>query len=948
MSLYRSIPCPGFAAAIRPASSRLPSLAVRGVLVTTLLVGAVSPSRGDEAAKLGRPKPPSDADTIRFFESEIRPLLAEHCYSCHGESTQEAGLRLDRRAAILRGTDYGPVISTEAPRDSLLLRSVRHESEMPMPEGEEKLSGKQIDALERWVEIGMPWPDEPEPDDAPDDDPSNHWALQKLTPPPIPAIRAPIDSEWARNEIDLFVADRLADESMTPSPAADRGVLIRRLHYTLTGLPPTYEQVERFRQDPDPLAYERLVDELLGDVAFGERWARHWLDVARYADTKGYLAGGVERKYPFSFTYRDWVTEAFNDDMPYDDFLRYQIAGDQLVESEGHDRRHLAALGFLTLGRRFLNREPDIIDDRIDVVTRGTMGFTVSCARCHDHKFDPIPTQDYYSLYGVFASSTEPEEWPLIGDPKPSPEYDAFLKELAKRENAVEEFLQQRVDAARSADGIAEYLRAAHAAWDGGRDAVNAEASERKLHDKLLTEWIEFLRSARSPENPNHDLFAPWHRLRVPRDRDGDDGVAEAGDDAAAGELTSLRQKLDEANPDSIEAVATLYGEFLHESVVKNEPNAGGLAKRIGLGSGSPLDLNTERMRPRLFRGDRNRLRTLDNKIIELNGAHPGAPPRAMALVDKPRPIDVKVFIRGNPGRRGDLAPRRFLAALSDDPENRELFRTGSGRRDLVEAIVDPDNPLTARVIVNRVWMHHFGQPLVETPSDFGVTTPRPRHHALLDHLASELIAGGWSLKSLHRKIVTSATYRQRSDLRPEYADTDPENTLWYRANRRRLDFESLRDGILATSGNLDDATVGGRPVKITEAPTPPRRTLYAFIDRQNLPGVFRTFDFANPDLHSPRRHETAVPQQALFMMNSPMVIAQARRLVASTGFAQASSTADKVRWLYRQLLARDPTSNELDRATTFFDGVSENVDAPPWDQYALVLYASNEFAFVD
>ena len=925
-------------------------------------------SRAEDPAGKGLPKPPSDADTIRFFESEIRPLLAEHCYSCHGESTQEAGLRLDRRAAILRGTDYGPVISTESPRDSLLLRSVRHESEMPMPEGEEKLSDEQIAAIERWVEIGMPWPDEPEPDDPPDDDPSNHWALQELTPPPIPAIRAPIDSDWPRNEIDLFVADRLAAESMTPSPAADRGVLIRRLHYTLTGLPPTFEQVERFRQDADPLAYERLVDGLLGDVAFGERWARHWLDVARYADTKGYLAGGVERKYPFSFTYRDWVTEAFNDDMPYDDFLRYQIAGDQLVESEGHDRRHLAALGFLTLGRRFLNREPDIIDDRIDVVTRGTMGLTVSCARCHDHKFDPIPTEDYYSLYGVFASSTEPEGWPLIGDPKPGPEYDAFLKQLANRENAVEEFLQQRVDAALSADGIAEYMRAAHAAWDGGRDAVNAEASERKLHDQLLVEWIEFLKSARSPDNPNHELFARWHRLRERLAGNDASSKGLATGELATGELAGLRERWNKASPESIDAVATLYGEFLHASVVDSGTDSGELAKptgelakptgelakptgelakRIGLGSGSPLDLNTERMRPRLFRGDRNRLRTLDNKIIELNGSHPGAPPRAMALVDKPRPIDVKVFIRGNPGRRGDVAPRRFLAALSDDPQNRELFHTGSGRRDLVEAIVDPDNPLTARVIVNRVWMHHFGEPLVETPSDFGVTTPRPRHHALLDHLASELIAGGWSLKALHRKIVTSATYRQRGDLRPEYADTDPENTLWYRANRRRLDFESLRDGILATSGNLDDATVGGRPVTITDSPTPPRRTLYAFIDRQNLPGVFRTFDFANPDLHSPRRHETAVPQQALFMMNSPMVIAQARRLVNSSGFAQAGSTTEKVRWLYRRVLARDPTANEIDRATTFFDGRSENAP-PPWDQYALVLIASNEFAFVD
>ena len=902
----------------------------------------------------------SDPEATRFFEAEIRPLLAEHCYQCHGSTTQEAGLRLDSRAGVLRGTDYGSIVTVGDAKASVLILSVRHESDAPMPEGEPKLENRQIAALERWVELGLPWPQEPEPQDLADArDPSTHWAFQKVSSPAVPVVGSKIEPDWAKNPIDQFIADQLATAEMTPSPEPDRGVLIRRLHFTLTGLPPTYEQVQRFINDPDPLAYERLVDRLMGSTQFGERWARHWLDVARYADTKGYLAGGVERKYPFSFTYRDWVAQAFNNDMPYDDFLRYQIAADQLVESEGHDRQHLAALGFLTLGRRFLNREPDIIDDRIDVVTRGTMGLTVSCARCHDHKFDPIPTQDYYSLYGVFASSAEPDELPLIGDPVPGPHFDAFLQELQSRQQAVESFLQERVDAALSADGIAEYLRAAHAAWDGGQDAVNAEASKRKLHDALVVAWVDLLQAAVRPDDPNHRLLDPWHRLRKAAQEPGgweteikrfSQLVQEIQTEDTV-ELTELHHRLEQASPAAHDDLATVYAVFFHERVVQAETSGGSVASRLGRGSGSPLDLDTARMRRLLFRGDRDQLRQLDNKIVQLNGTHPGAPPRAMALVDKPQPQDVKVFIRGNPGRQGEVAPRRFLAVLSDDPDQREGFRHGSGRRDLAEAIVDSHNPLTARVIVNRVWMHHFGRPLVDTPSDFGVMAPEPRHRQLLDYLASQLVANDWSLKALHREILLSATYRQGSDLRPEYDDTDPDNRLWYRQNRRRLDFESLRDGILAVTGHLDTATVGGRPVSITDTPAPPRRTLYAFIDRQNLPGIFRTFDFANPDLHSPQRHETSVPQQALFMMNSPVLIEQADRLVNAESFLEQAPAAEKIQWLYRRLFARDAELSEVRHGSDFLNAADRSADLDTdlaWDQYVLVLFASNEFAFVD
>ncbi len=711
--------------------------------------------------------PTFSPDQLHTFESKVRPLLAENCYSCHGPQKQNNGLRLDSRPALLRGSDYGPVVEAGKPAASKLIKAINHaEGVEAMPKKANKLPPEAIATLTEWVQQGMPWPEETAPAAAREDW-RKHWAFQPVVPPPTPVVQAQ-DRVW--QPLDAFVLAELEKRQLTLSPKVDRATRIRRAYLDLLGLPPTYEQVQAFVNDAEPNAWGRLVDSLLASPHFGERWARRWMDIARYADTKGYVFQ-EERRYANAYTYRDWLISAFNNDLPYDRFLILQLAADKAVDWQ-KSPQDLAAMGFLTLGRRFLNSEPDIIDDRLDVVFRGTQGLTVSCARCHDHKFDPIPTADYYSLYGVFASSMEPAELPLLGQPDNSPEYRAYLAALTEKENAVATF--------------------------------------RRLH----------------PPEP---------RKRLPY--------------------------LNLLNP---------YQETLP-----------------------------------FTRRHKNELRRLVREVEKFKASNPAAPPRAMVLVDKPQAVEPVIFLRGNQGRRGPQVPRRFLKALAPT-EERPPFTQGSGRLEMAQAIASPQNPLTARVWVNRVWTWLLGTPLVDTPSDFGVRTAPPLQPALLDHLAAQFIAEGWSTKKLIRSILLSSTWQQSSLTNPDALAKDPENRLFWRQNRRRLDFEALRDSLLAVSGNLD-RTSGGRGQEMVTAAGPARRTLYGLVDRQNLPGLFRTFDFASPDTTAPKRFETTVPQQALYLMNSPFVLAQAAQLAASH-----PPTPETIRHLYRTILSRNPDPDEI------------------------------------
>ncbi|MGL4554189.1 MAG: DUF1549 and DUF1553 domain-containing protein, partial [Gemmataceae bacterium] len=690
---------------------------------------------------------------------------------------------------------------------SLLLRAVRCDGELKMPPKEkDRLTPAQVAAVEVWIKAGAVWPEAKTAVaalSAVAEARKTHWSYQPIGRPTPPA--------GAAHPVDAFLSAKLKEKGLTSAPEADRRTLVRRLSFDLVGLPPQPEDVDAFVADRRPDAYERLVDRLLASPGYGERWGRHWLDVARYADTRGYVFTD-ERRFPYSYTYRDYVIRALNDDLPYDRFVTEQLAADRLPL--GPDKRPLAAMGFLTLGRRFLNNTHDIIDDRIDVVTRGLLGLTVSCARCHDHKFDAIPARDYYSLYGVFASSVEPGDLPLIEDAADSPERKAFEAELAKRQAAVDAYVasQRPVLVERYRSKAGEYLTAT---GERGRGS--------DLNRAMLERWRAWLAGARKAKT-HPDLLAAL------------DG------------------------PEAAERVQELI-------------KPGALAN-----PGEPLDLpaNVEAF---FDRAQRDRFRAMRKRVDGFKATAPGAPARAMVLVDAPAPTDPRVFLRGNPGNPGVAVPRQFLEVVAGDA--RKPFAGGSGRLELAQAIASPDNPLTARVIANRVWMLHFGHGLVRTPGDFGSRGEPPTHPGLLDWLARDLMDGGWSLKRLHRVIVTSAGYRQRSDSEAGLKD-DPENRLLWRFNRRRLEFEPLRDALLAVSGTLE-ARMGGPPVEITASPFPPRRSVYAFIERQNLPGVFRTFDLASPDATTPQRHATTVPQQALFLMNSPFAQHAARRLAART-----------------------------------------------------------------
>jgi mono/diheme cytochrome c family protein len=742
------------------------------------------------AAPLWAATPP---EQLEFFEKQVRPVLVEQCYKCHGPEKQKGELRLDSREAILKGADTGPVVVLGDPAKSSLIKSIRHEGESKMPEKAPKMPEAQISALSEWVKMGLPWPaTDPKAAGGIAAFAKTHWAFQPIRPPAIPAVKDA--AHWAQSDLDRFVLAKLEPKNLPPSPAADRYTLLRRATFAITGLPPTAKEAEDFQKDPAPLrdALGKVVDRLLASPRYGERWGRHWLDVARYADHRGYLAGNDSREYPFAWTYRDWVIRSLNEDLPYDKFLVKQLAAD--VPGSGGSPDDLAALGFLTLGRRFLNDQTLIIDDRMDVTIRGTMGLTIGCARCHDHKFDPISAKDYYALYGVFASCDEekdPGKLPQLPGGKTSAEYD---KLRAQKQDDIRAF------EVRSAKDISTEILV------GTGFAIHLPA----------------------------EAVAPLGRNR------------------------QLTRK---------------YGDARKELEAK-------LAK------------------------------------VELN---PGAAPRAHVLTDKPKPITPRVFIRGNPGRPGEEVPRRFLSLFGGEARP---FTQGSGRLELAQAITAKENPLTARVIVNRVWMHHFGLGLVRTPGDFGAKSDTPANPELLDYLAAKFVAEGWSLKKLHREILLSGTWMQTSDFRADGEKIDPDNRLLWRQTRQRLNWEALHDSLLAAAGELD-GTMFGRPVQIFQSPFPKRRAIYGYIDRQNLPGTLRTFDFASPDLMNPQRMTTSVPQQALYMMNSPFVLAQASALTDGPEFASTSMEEAQVQLLYQNVFARRATPGEVAAALNFVQRAS-------------------------
>jgi hypothetical protein len=702
---------------------------------------------------------------LDFFENKIRPILADNCYKCHShEATKlKGGLSVEFRDALLTGGETGPAVVPGDPEKSLLIKAVRYgDPDLQMPPKDKKLSDGQITDLVTWVKMGAPYT---KPlaivSKTYGKSDRDHWSFQPIKKYPVPEVEAH-DKAWVSTPVDAFIAAKLEENHMKPAPMADKRTLIRRATFDLIGIAPTLKETQDFLDDKSPDAFAKVVDRLLASPHYGERWGRYWLDTARYSDTKGDIQQNKEdARYPYAWTYRDYVIRAFNQDKPFNTFVLEQIAADKI--NLGTNRADLAAMGFLTVGARFNGNQNDVINDRIDVVTKGVLGLTVTCARCHDHKFDPIPTQDYYSLRGIFASCAEPKEEPLLGKLNMTPQYEEF---------------------------------------------------------------------------------------------------------------------------------ATKYNEMNANLALYNHVRGKQKTKEI--------------------KQKENQLR---REITTLELTDPGSPPRAMVLLDTMKPADSPVFLRGEAENRGPIAPRRFLEILSGP--NRPIYRDGSGRLQLAEALISPSNPLTARVIVNRIWLHHFGEGIVTTPDDFGNQSAPPSHPELLDYLASRFMQDGWSIKKMHRLIMLSSVYQESSENNPRYAEQDPNNRLLWRANIRRLEFEAVRDSLLAIGGKLND-TMGGPPVNLGATPYSTRRTVYGYIDRRNLPEVFNQFDFANPDITTGKRYETIVPQQALFMMNSPLVVEQARNLVNRPDFRNTTGEEQRIKLLYDIIYQREPTPVEVSLGEDF------------------------------
>ncbi|MEX2381664.1 MAG: DUF1553 domain-containing protein [Opitutales bacterium] len=910
-----------------------------GILAVILVFALPSPTlAGDE----------EDPAKIEFFETHIRPVLANNCYKCHSHQNgkSEGGLQLDYRDLLLKGGNSGPALIPNDPENSLIIQAVHPDHEelnMPPEDEGERLTSEQIDNLAAWIAMGAPDPRTPEEGVTFEattiwDRAGTHWSFQPVTKPEVPSVS---DESWGRTPIDAFVLAKLEENEKVPATDADRLTLLRRATFDLIGLPPTPQETATFMEDADEESLERLVDRLLDSFRYGERWGRHWLDVARYADTKGYVFE-EERRYQYAYTYRDYVIRAFNEDIPYNEFLKHQLAADLL--DLGEDKSPLAAMGFITLGRRFLNNKHDIIDDRIDVVTRGLMGLTVSCARCHDHKSDPIPTADYYSFYGVFDSSHEPDEKPLLGMEEENQAQVEYQEEKERRQSALQHFRATKEEEylARLREESGKYLFATFLAQAAQEDDdLERLAREKEVDRRVLQRWLDYLKEQEKEEH--NAVFAPWFTFAtLPEGTFAEEAQAllnkwRNDEGAPATTINPLvLEALAGKPPISMEAVAERYGGLFREVDNGEDERGSDLAKaaaevrKVLYAEDAPARLSGNELRRLFDIPTGQELRRLQREIDQLDATHPGAPPRAMALYDNAEPTDARIFRRGNPQMQGDTVPRQFLEIL--EGEDRKPFTEGSGRLEMARAIASPDNPLTARVMANRVWMHHFGHGLVRTPSDFGLEGEAPTHPELLDYLAAYFIESGWSIKALHRLIMRSSVYRQNSIGDPRYLVADPENTLLWKMNRRRLDFEAMRDSLLAVSGALD-LTKGGHAVEIAKEPFTPRRTVYGFIDRQNLPSLFRTFDFASPDASLPMRFTTTVPQQALFLMNNPFIIQQARNLIGRPEVDARETPEERVEELYKFVYQRDPSSEELALALDFLQNQPPSEPPAPDEQ---------------
>lgn len=889
-------------------------------------------------------------EQLNFFETRVRPLLTEKCLECHSneKGKVKGGLSLDSREEILKGGENGEVFNKDAISKSLLLKAVNWDGDLQMPE-KKKLTTEQIGILTQWFEMGIPDPREVGDKTLKNTKKKDYWSFQPVVKPKIPFVKM---ESWCYNNIDRFILSKLEEKEIIPAVTAHKETLIRRAYFDLIGLPPTPKQTAEFVVDESSNAFEKVIDKLLADPGYGERWGRHWLDTARYSDTTGELNNRVkDYRYSYAWSYRDWVINSLNNDMPYDQFLKNQLAADKLPDNS---IANLAALGFLTVGQRFNNMD-DEINDRIDVVGRGMLGLTLSCARCHDHKFDPITAADYYALRGIFLSCIEPSEGPIIsGDPN-SPKYKEFTTKIKEYEQksyqAYYTIVREHGDKIRkNAEAMAEFtMVSGKNPTVEQREKASAIASKNKLKEREITD--NFGRRFK----PNDSLLGPFAKMH--NDKSTIEQVLIDKKQKYSPLVLDFLKK-QQTTPTSDIEIAKLIGSFFAEletltasvfaqimnsetkleDLTFNKDQADAIVFPFELNLIS--DLSIEKLKqiaakfPMQQQGELTN-KTFINQINELKLTFKGGPVRAMVIEDKPKPVNSPLFVRGNAPKAGEeikMVPRKFIEVLNTDNIS-EFSKNESGRLELAEAIANKNNPLTARVMVNRVWMYHFGEGLVRTPDDLGNQSGAPSHPELLDFLSNWFMEDygtkkpGWSLKALHKAIMLSKTYQQSSNTfsktqLDQYSKIDPSNSLLWHANVRRLDFESYRDSLLSMGKVLQRDVIGGPSFSVLEEPFIFRRTTYAYIDRANMPDVMMQFDMSNPTEPNTKRTSTIVPQQALFLMNSPLVASIVQNISHRSEMIDAvkleKNTDKGIVTAFRIVLQRTPTLSERKSALDF------------------------------
>lgn len=946
-------------------------------------------------------------EVIQFFEKRIRPLLAEHCYECHSAISKsvKGGLLLDSRQAVLDGGDSGDVIVAGRPEQSLLMRAVLYEDldlQMP-PKG--KLSATQIGHLNTWIKMGAPDPRDVSTKPASRaldlEAARQHWAFQPLADTTPPTVK---NSGWVQTEVDRFILASLEEKGLEPAPPVDKRTLLRRVTFDLTALPPRPEDVAAFVADTSPDAFGKVVDRLLASTAYGEKWGRHWLDVVRYADTSGKDENAA---FGNAYRYRDYTITAFNTDKPYDRFLHEQIAGDLMeAESEAQRYEQIIGAGFLQLGPKAIAEQDkpkmlmDIVDEQIEVVGQALMGMTVACARCHDHKFDPIPTRDYYALAGIFRSTRTIKEMSFVSWWLDTPLADAASVAKFKELNKPIEEKGKEIDAAIAAAGkslvaawrqdLPRYLVMAtwlseSVAGDDSQD-VNHVAAREALSPLVLGRCVEALQTSRRPGAKGSDVFALWHGLTsltsdqfgrlaanriaqaLHRHRDTDVGllVAEWFEGFKPASLAEVARRYDEM----FAHIDALWEEALRNKVpnvaVTALSDVGPDALRRLLYGPSGLFALPQNARRHYLPESLALLEELEKERDELQTEAPTPLPAAISVEDGDI-ADLKIHVRGNHLNLGESVPRGFLSVVpvTNMPQ---VNPKQSGRLELAQWLTRPDHPLTSRVLVNRIWLWHFGSGLCRTPDNFGIRGDVPLHLPLLDWLSRQLISSGWSVKRLQRLVLLSSTYQMSGRDNAAATAADPENRLHWRFDQRRLAAEEIRDGLLSVSGQLD-LSLGGSllnhdnraqhvDTKKTVAYGFNRRSVYLPIVRNALYDVFQLFDHGNAHTVNGQRSHTTVAPQALFFMNSELVM-DAAKLLAEDLLADAEAgIEERVVALYMKAFGRPPTSVEVQLAQKYLQRFADVIAEPEaaanerrvrsWEALCHAVLVSNEFVFVE